>query len=685
MLTALALLAAAAADTPAPGQAVAPVEITARRQVAGDLQQGVVDYRPEFFVPVRPSSALDMINWLPGFVFEDTRDMRGLEGSTGNVLIDGKPPTSKTDTLTSVLRRIPADQVERVDLIVGGAPGIDMHGRNVIANVVLKVRTRPLDVVTLTSYLDTHGRLAPGLSVTHSNKSNGRTTEASLEIQRNIAIFPSYGYGPYVRRDAAGAVLFAADERFEYDGPYLAANASHEFPLAGGRLRLNGLTRLTHEGQDEDDRLTSGPGAYSFHHKDDYGEAELGAHYEHAFGKLNLETQLLERYRAQAAADDSQRPPQPTADIIHSHIVESVQRAVLRYKPDSTLTLEGSAEHALNESYNHTTATQDGLPIVVPAGLIDLTEDRWEGGTSLTWKPNGKFSADAAMKAETFRLKATGDLAVDRQQTYAKPRLALAWSPDKDSQLRLRAEYEVQQIPFGAVVTFNEYESGQLRNGNADLRPSRAVVGEAVFERHFWSTGDLTVTARYKALEDVLDDIPAFTAEGQAYEIVSNIGRGRESDVIGNLMVPLKRFGLDSTSLRAVVTWQRARVADPVSGQQRNLSNFPELLEELHFAQDFARWKTNWGIDAFWRAGTTLYRPFGNEAIDSWTHVNVFVEHRMAHEMALRFEVQNLPGQAPKGTVSVFSGLRDRSPLLYVDDKRLSVGPEFWVRLRKTL
>ncbi len=683
-----ALLAAALAMDPPAAPAPPDVEgvvVTAVRPTAGDFKQGTVAYRPEFFTPVRPASAMDMVSWLPGFVFEDTRDMRGLEGSTGNVLIDGKPPTSKTDTLTSVLKRIPADQVERVDLILGGAPGINMHGRNVIANVVLKTRDKPLTVVTAAAHVDTHGAVSPDLLATYSDKRNGRALEASGQITRNNAIFPTYGYGPWIRLDGTGAVEFAANERFIYDGPYAAGNVSYEFPLAGGRLRLSGLLRLTHETQDEHDALTSGPGTYGYRHVDDYGQGEIGLRYERAFGKTSLEAQALGRYQQQATQDDLNRPPEPSTDTIHNRLAESIQRLVLRYKPSDALTLEGSAEHAFNDGYTHTEATLDGAPQVLPVATTDVTEDRWEGGSALTFKPSGLLSLDAALNLEASRLAATGDVVVSHELVYVKPRLALAFSPDKDDQLRLRLEDEVSQIPFGAFVTFNEYQSGQLRYGNPDIRPPQDWVVEAVGERRFWDSGDLTVTARYKALADVLDVVPGFTADGTGYEIISNIGGGRETDVVGNLMVPLKRFGLGSSTVRAVITWRKARVTDPVSGLERNLSVFPELSEELHFAQDLPRWRINWGLDAMWEAGRTLYRPFGNESSDSWLHLNLYVERRFEHDTTLRVEVDNLPGQAPKNTIEAFSGLRTQSTLLYVDVKRLSVGPILYLRLRKTL
>jgi hypothetical protein len=688
MLIAIAVLTAALADpplAPQPAQGVEAVVVTARKPVAGDLQKGTLAYAPSFFTAVRPASALDMVNWLPGFVFEDTRDMRGLEGSTGNVLIDGRPPTSKTDTLTSVLRRIPSDQVERVDLIVGGAPGLNMHGRSVMANVVLKARDKPARVFTAASYVDSHGRVTPDLQFTTSDKSGGRQLDASLEVQRNIAIYPTFGYGPWTRRDRTGAVQFSADERFEYDGPAITGSGSYEFPAARGRLKLSGLGKYYGERLDEADALVTGPGRYGFQGRNTYGQGELGARFERSFGAAALETQALERVTLHDAQEAYRRPPLPLTDSVRGHEQETVLRGVLRWKRGEVLTVEGSAENAWNDVLTNTTATQNGLPVILPTAKVDVRERRTEGGVSLAWKPNGKFSLDAALKAEDSTVSATGDVVLTHSFAYAKPRLALTWSPDKDTQLRLRAEHEVSQIPFGAFVTFNEYNSGQFRSGNPDLLPTRAWVGEAVLDRHFWSTADLSLTVRYKRFSNLIEVVPAVTEAGGLYDLNANAGDGRETDLIVNLLVPLKRLGLGNATMRGAVTWQQARMTDPVGGLQRQFSNYPVVLGEWHFAQDFAQWKWNWGVDAFYRGGSALYRPFGNEVIAAWPHVNVFWERRVRPALALRVELQNLPGTAPRLLTYAYQGLRDRSPLLYVDDKRLSVGPILYLRLRKTL
>jgi hypothetical protein len=226
---------------------VEQLEVTVRRPVVGGLQEGVQAYRPEFFVAVRPGTAMDMIRWLPGFTFEDTRDLRGLGGAIGNVLIDGQPPTSKTDTLATVLARIPAGEVERVDIIVGGAPGIDMRGRSVIANVVLKKRAEPRGSITVADQQFRDGRNAPELLVTASRKTGSSASEVSLNLAQRVfwgdVIF---GEGPLRRTDAQGRLLFRAEEEAGASGPLAALTASHEAAFAGGRLRVNGSIREMH-------------------------------------------------------------------------------------------------------------------------------------------------------------------------------------------------------------------------------------------------------------------------------------------------------------------------------------------------------------------------------------------------------------------------------------------------------
>src|SRR6185437_15536549 len=84
----------------------------------------------------QPNTAMEMINLLPGFTFDAGSGVRGFSGAAGNVLVDGERPATKSDDLESILRRIPASQVDHIEVIRGGAAGIDMQGKTVLDNVV---------------------------------------------------------------------------------------------------------------------------------------------------------------------------------------------------------------------------------------------------------------------------------------------------------------------------------------------------------------------------------------------------------------------------------------------------------------------------------------------------------------------------------------------------------------------
>ena len=88
-------------------------------------QTSILVYQAAFFADARPNTAYDMIGRLPAFTFDDGTSARGFAGTAGNVLIDGQRPTAKTDDLLSILSRIPASDVDRIEVIRGGAPGID--------------------------------------------------------------------------------------------------------------------------------------------------------------------------------------------------------------------------------------------------------------------------------------------------------------------------------------------------------------------------------------------------------------------------------------------------------------------------------------------------------------------------------------------------------------------------------
>ena len=76
-------------------------------------------YEAAYFSQFAPSNALQVVQRVPGFTLElGNQEVRGFGQAAGNVVINGQRPSSKSDTLETILARIPASRVA-----VGGRAG----------------------------------------------------------------------------------------------------------------------------------------------------------------------------------------------------------------------------------------------------------------------------------------------------------------------------------------------------------------------------------------------------------------------------------------------------------------------------------------------------------------------------------------------------------------------------------
>jgi outer membrane receptor protein involved in Fe transport len=86
---------------------------------AAPAEAAVAVYPADFFAAYRPITLLDMLDRIPGvsLAFRQAEERRGLRTSTDQVLINGKQISAKDNNSLTVLRRISAAQVERIEVL----------------------------------------------------------------------------------------------------------------------------------------------------------------------------------------------------------------------------------------------------------------------------------------------------------------------------------------------------------------------------------------------------------------------------------------------------------------------------------------------------------------------------------------------------------------------------------------
>ncbi len=642
--------------------------------------QSVLSYPAAFFQTMDLNTAYDMVQRIPGFTLDDGSSVRGFADSAGNVLIDGQRPASKTDDVVKVLQRIPVAQVERIDLIRGGAPGIDMQSKSVVANVIRKTGAGFSGVLAIGAYKPEGVPFDPQLRAEGTWRDGDRTFGISLVAARFHGL--TSGAGVHDVFAPSGMPLDTARMFDTGPGFQYIATGTYEGPLFGGKFKTN-LTLEDQPSQNTEVDISPTSGRTAEHDRQDQIDAEFGQHFERPLGDtLSLEILGLEHVDHLGAKSILTAPGDLENFNISNHGGETIGRGILHWRPAPDLTVDGGGEFAYNWLTTKTRFIDNGTQIPVPASDVLVQEKRGEVFANATWQVLPTLSFEGQLRGELSAIASSGDVVLSKDLAFLKPRLLATWSPDPLDQVRVRVEREVGQLDFQNFAANAALNGVGVVAGNPDLVPQRDWVFEAAYERHFWDSGVVSLTYRHLILADVVDRVPVFAPSG-VFDEPGNIGGGTEDDAVLSFNVPLDRIGLSHAVLRGIGTWRFSQVTDPTTLQPRIISGQDPLDTEIHFTQDLPAWKLSWGVDYY---PQNLNRLFRFNEIDT-THnggaATVFVEYKPQSDLSLRFTIDT-NRQIYDLTRQAFTGPRNVDPLQLVDFRGHRLGVISYFRIRKT-
>ena len=661
---------------------LAQAAAAAQPEVAA-VQQGVTSYGPEFFAAQQPTTALEMVNRLPGFTLDQGASVRGFEGAAGNVLIDGQRPASKTDSLQEILQRLPASKVLRIDIIRGGAPGIDMQGKTVLANIVQKKDGGLRGLIAVADNRTDDGRNLGQLRIEGSGGLGDIKWELSGRGGRGLDEGMGAGKGT---RIAAGAAPVFLGYDGEGDGIFFNITGAVEGPLLGGSLRLNGRWNSDIFKAEELRRFVADPAQTEQSlFRQNLQESEIGGRYTRKFGeRFDVEAVALRQPRDRVR-DNFFTDTSTSRFTVDRDTVETIGRVVLKYRPNPKLSFEAGGETAVNTLDSLTTLNVDGVGVTVPAANVRVEEDRSEGFGKATWRPSTQWTVDGGLRYETSTITSEGDVVLEKTLRYLKPRLAVSWAPSEMTQVRARIEREVGQLNFNDFVASGGLNSaGGVTAGNPDLNPEQAWVAEVALEQRFWASGSAILTFRHSELKDVVDRGPVISGTS-IFDRPENIGDGTRDVLQFDVTVPFDRVGLRGAQLKGNLTKRWSEVTDPTTRESREISGLHPLDWSASFTYDLPAQKITWGVDAFGAFTETYYRYNLIEKFQLHSRVSAYVEYKPRTDINLRLELSNFTRRNLRDTFYVYPGLRSAGGVPDIDDRNTNQTPGgVFFRIRKT-
>ena len=603
-------------------------------QPSDTIEDSTVTYPAEFFAQFQPYSVNDMLQRIPGINLArgggSTRggpgssqggNRRGLGAGGDQVLINGRRIAGKENEGSSQLSRIPAREVDYIEIIRGTSGDLDVRGGTQVINIVLtqdQARTSFAYEVNLDRALD--GEFIPGGKFSATGQRGALNYFLSAERE------PRYNFrdGFETAFDAEGNLAETVNrDTIEDAWPMnLVANFGYEF---SSRDTANFNLQWTGNDNDQDtDReirsFEQGLVSKRVVERDiqptDDDSWEVGGDYMHFFPDgsrwktlfiLNQSENLSvrSRYKVDESLD--------TRDLFLSNFEKNQERIIRSsyiFDFSGSQSIEAGVERAqtiLDTSLQLGLLTGDeaddrvgGLtPITYSMGTV--AEMRYEYFAIHNWSMNSRRTRETTRLFEDSTISQTGSKANSRDFNFFRPKVDYRFDITPSFQFRATVEKDVAQLSFRdftAGVDFADDEQNAFE-GNAELRQEQSWRYEANFEYRFSEdAGVVNTNLYYHDLDDLLDNVDVST-EGQVLSARGNIGSGGRYGFNLNSSFRLLFLNQPNILLTAGLNMEESTVTDPFLKRERERSmRGGGSRYSIGIRHDLPQLNnTNWGID----------------------------------------------------------------------------------------
>ena len=663
--------------------------------------EGNRQFHADFFASFGPVTALDMVQRIPGFSIERGDGRRGFGENAGNVLIDGDRPSTKSDDISTLLGRIPASEVDYIELSEQAGADGEAQGKGQVINVVRKLSAK------ISGTFDANLLVGTKYGVTGFGSGSATIRRGPTSYELNFSSFSERvrGFGPEDFSNGAGKLI----ERRRYIG----RGGYDEFSIGGaiktkrGDVKINTNAKFTlNNGIDRrfgDYTNASGVfiGSERLFTDSPLTDTaiEVGGDIELPLA-AKLTTKLIALYRTSTESTDgtieTQRIGQPVSRF-ETRSRNKPFEAVFRAQNDWTGILDHAVQFGAEVAYNRLDAkfaaasSAGGAVTVFPASNVLVQETRLEPFISDVWSVSPAWKIEAGAIMEFSTLKLSGDSNARRSFQFVKPRVAATWTIDKTTTMEFRAERQVAQLDFGDFATSVDLGLGnQVDAGNADLVPEQSTSLSALIRHKFLERGSIQLRGEYQFVSDTQDLLLITTRDAGGnitgrFDGAGNIGNSKRWNGELEITLPFdwltKPLGVTGIELKYVGHYHDSRVTDPVTGLERRMSYRPLWHQNWNLRHDIAGTGIVWGASVGAQAANNAYFFNQFRRQQEGSNVSAFVEYNKFKLGTLRLQVVGLTGSKFNRERFIYADTRASGVLTQIISRERTLDPRVQLTL----
>ena len=658
----------------------APFAIAQEAAPAPVAAGGARTYTPSDFTRYAPRNALDMLEQVPGFVIREAVQERGLGQATGNVLINGQRLSGKSNDVLTQLSQVPAGNVVRIEIRDGATldiPGLSGQVANVITSAagisgqwewrpdVRRYYTDPQLTRGSVSLSGTRGRVDWTLGLDNSANHSGAG-------------------GPTTVYNADGSVREYRSEEWtgEVDRPKLSTQLAYKGETGSvGNLNASWQKVLFDY---VEDGVRVGPGlpegrrsVRSYEGGHNY---EIGGDYEFALGAGRLKLIGLDRFVHTPTQDQVEvryadgTPTEGVRFTRDGDEKERIARAEYRWKLGGDWQVSGEyAFNNLDSASSLFLLDADGVyqAIPLPGGTATVQEDRYEVMGTYGRALTSALTFQMSLGGEYSRLEQVGGGGLTRSFRRPKGLVSLAWKAMPGLDLNAKLQRRVGQLDFYDFLASVDVNVDQTNAGNPDLVPPQTTELEFEAVRDLGAWGNTSLRVYAQRIDDIVDTIP-IGADGES---PGNIDRATVRGLEWKGTLNLDPIGWSGAKIDARLQHEDSSVRDPLTGEDRPISNNLKDLAELSLRHDAPGTNWAWGGDVSYSFYARDYRL--TEVGRMWEGPvwgGLFVERKNLKGLTVRVNLANMTGARSMWQRTVFVDRRT-GPVDFYEDRDRKIGP----------
>jgi outer membrane receptor protein involved in Fe transport len=641
-----------------------------------------LEYGLDYFQPFEPLTVGDILKRTPSTAFVsdilefDGVRLRGLDPGYTQILINGKRVPGADVDRSFWVDRIPAELVERVEIVRSSSANRSGDAVAGALNIVLR------DALEFTGayaragalYFD-DGEIKPVIGGVVAGAIGAARGILGLNLQgrHNPKQKQSFRYGP---EDGVLELDNREDQSDVRDGTDYSANGDLVIPVGMGNLRLSGYVvhtdRTETEISEEYEDLTSLDLADLVTAADQFEDITqdnytLSAALTQTI--LNGETEFsvdFTKFNEDiiATENESEFDPFPTLDDFGGTRTFSktddrmwMARFDHRRTLGGVVDLEFGVDFSDKEREGHITEAEIDTPgdpfpepETIEAGFFKLNETRVDPFIMFS-RTNGVLAWEAGLRYETTDTKVIDLDSGDEGSTsyeFLLPSAHAKINLSEDDRISLSAARTVRRPNFDwltpATIEESPTEDDDFR-GNPNLKPEDAWGFDVGYERRLGRMGVTGINFFYRDVSNLIEfaNTGEISDSGDGFVFTpENVGDGQVWGIEFDFSAPLTVLGMPNTGLFVNYSWLDSSVTDPVTGVDRRFNNQAHSVFNIGFIQQFPTWGMAFGAsyrkqgEAFASvAGETVKTTYGGD-------LEAFIEKRFGERFVVRLTGSNL-------------------------------------------